>query len=129
MMGPLTEATAREIANEWIDSWNTHDLNKILSHYTDSFEMQSPFILKMYPESGGKLVGKAAVGEYWERALQKYSDLHFELLDVMFSVDSMCIVYKSVNGLRAVEWLQIETIGDNNDWKISKAAGHYHTVP
>lgn len=128
-MGPLTEAKARAIANEWIETWNTRNLEKILSHYTDSFEMQSPFILKMYPESGGKLVGKVAVGEYWERALQKYNDLHFELLDVMFAVDSVCIVYKSVKDLRAVEWLQIESTCDSDDWKISKAAGHYHTVP
>ena len=32
---------AHEFAREWIAAWNSHDLELILSHYADDFEMAS----------------------------------------------------------------------------------------
>ena len=40
---------AEHFAADWIDSWNSHDLGRILSHYTDDFEMSSPIIITAYP--------------------------------------------------------------------------------
>ena len=37
---PLEEKFARD----WIEGWNTHALERVLSHYADDFEMSSPFI-------------------------------------------------------------------------------------
>ena len=40
----------REAANlfaaDWIDAWNSHDLERILGHYSDDFEMCSPLIVE-----------------------------------------------------------------------------------
>jgi len=36
---------AEHFAADWIDSWNQHDLERILLHYTDDFEMSSPRII------------------------------------------------------------------------------------
>lgn len=33
-----------EFAIKWIDSWNSHDLDKILDHYDDNFSIISPMI-------------------------------------------------------------------------------------
>ena len=41
---------AEHFAADWIDSWNAHDLNRILSHYTDDFEMASPVIIQVANE-------------------------------------------------------------------------------
>lgn len=126
----LNRSIAVNIAKEWVESWNAHDLERILSHYTDDFDMSSPFIVKMYPESGGTLKGKDAVGDYWRRALVKFPDLHFEFLDVFFSVNTVCILYKSVLNLQAVEWLQLEEVADDGKhFLVSKAAGNYNDFP
>lgn len=126
----LNRRIAEIIAQEWIESWNSHDLDRILSHYTEDFEMSSPFIVKFSPESGGTLKGKAAVGDYWQRALTKFSDLHFELIDVFFSVNTVCIYYHSVLNLRAIEWLQLTEVSeDGRHFLVSKAAGNYHDFP
>jgi len=53
---------AEHFATDWIASWNAHDLDRILSHYTDDFEMSSPVIIKVADESSGTLKGKEAVG-------------------------------------------------------------------
>jgi ketosteroid isomerase-like protein len=52
---------AERFVHEWIEAWNSHDLKAVLSHYSDDFEMSSPFIIAFSPESGGTLRGKEAV--------------------------------------------------------------------
>jgi len=60
----LTEEFARQFATEWLVAWNSHDLESILSHFSDDFEFASPLIAKMVDGSGGMLIGKPAVGAY-----------------------------------------------------------------
>lgn len=118
----ITKEHAVQFAREWVDAWNAHDLQLILSHYADDFEMSSPFIARVTGVETGTLKGKEAVGDYWAKALQKMPDLRFELIDVFTSVQSVCILYKSVMNLRAVEWLHFNSSG-----KVSKAMAHYDT--
>jgi ketosteroid isomerase-like protein len=65
-----------DFAADWIESWNAHDLRRVLPHYAD-FEMSSPVIYPMAAESSEALRGKAAIGTYWAKALEHFSDLHF----------------------------------------------------
>ena len=53
---------AEEFARDWIESWNSHDLERILSHYSDQFEMSSPKIIQIAGEPSGTLKDKDAVG-------------------------------------------------------------------
>lgn len=120
----VTKEFAQHFANEWIAAWNSHDLSSILSHYTDDFEMSSPFIARTMNEPTGILKGKAAVGAYWQRALKAMPELHFELIEVLFGVDSVCIYYQSVLELHAIEWFWF-----NADGKVKQAAAHYNNFP
>lgn len=79
---------------QWIDAWNSHDIQRILRPYDDSFELSSPVLAKLYPDSGGKLKGKQAIGSYWSKALAARPDLKFELLAVLKGVDSAVIHYR-----------------------------------
>src|SRR2546428_9609935 len=49
---------AEHFARDWIDSWNSHDLDRILAHYSDQFEMSSPVIIQIAGEPSGTLNGK-----------------------------------------------------------------------
>jgi ketosteroid isomerase-like protein len=40
-------------ANDWIAAWNSHDLDRILAHYEDDFEMTSPLIVAFVGEPSG----------------------------------------------------------------------------
>lgn len=116
----ITKEFARSFANEWIAAWNAHDLDRILSHYADDFEMSSPFVVKIANEPSGTLKGKKTVEAYWRRSLERVPDLHFELLEALTGVDSICAIYKSVLGLRAVEWFWFNEAG-----RVKKAMAHY----
>lgn len=115
----MTSNHARRFAEDWIASWNAHDLERILSHYTDDFEMSSPVIVQMMSEPSGVLQGKEAVRAYWAKALEKIPDLHFELLTVFAGARSVVIHYRGPKGLGA------EVFWFNADGKVERAAAHY----
>ena len=111
---------AADFAHEWIDAWNAHDLERILSHYRDDFEMSSPYIARITGEPSGTLRGKAAVGAYWKKGLERMPELHFELLSTHVGVNSIALYYKAVGGRLAVE---VMTLDENG--KVSRAHAHY----
>jgi ketosteroid isomerase-like protein len=41
-MNPTTAQTAQEFAAKWLDAWNGHDIEAILSHYADDIVFLSP---------------------------------------------------------------------------------------
>jgi hypothetical protein len=115
----IDKAFADHFAADWIDSWNKHDLDRILSHYTDDFEMSSPVIIKVAGEPSGTLKGKGAIGAYWTKALQLFPNLHFELITTLVGVNSVTLYYQGVRGLSA------EVFHFNTDGKVTKAYAHY----
>lgn len=115
----LDKAFADHFAAEWIDSWNSHDLDRVLSHYTDDFEMSSPVIITVAGEPSGILKGKDQIRAYWGKALQLMPDLHFDLVATLVGVDSITLYYKGVRGPSA------EVFHFNQAGKVTKAYAHY----
>ena len=116
----MDEVEAKAFAADWIDSWNAHDLERILRHYTDDFEMSSPYIRDVVGEPSGVLNGKAAIGAYWSKALAKFPDLRFELIDVLTGADSVAINYYGRGRRRVCEVFFFDAAG-----KVIRAAAHY----
>jgi hypothetical protein len=111
---------AEHFANDWIDSWNSHDLQRILAHYVDDFEMSSPKIIQLTNEHSGTLCGKTAVGAYWAKALQLNPDLHLKLLTILVGVNSVTLYYQGTQGHLAAEVFHF-----NQEQKVTKAFAHY----
>ena len=88
---------AHEFAREWIAAWSSHDLELILSHYADDFEMASPLIIERMQVSSGKLKGKEQIRPYWQKGIAAVPPLKFELLDVYTSVDSIVLHYRGIH--------------------------------
>lgn len=112
-------AFARRFAQDWIAAWNSRDLERVLAHYRDDFEMSSPLIVAVTGEAGGTLRGKAAVGAYWAKALARLPVLYMELREVYTGVDSVVLRYRGPRGESA------ETFFFDGDGKVCKAAAHY----
>ena len=97
----ITRQFARRFAEEWIEAWNSHDLERILSHYSDDFVMSSPRIANVVGDKSGVLTGKDAIGSYWRRALELLPELQFEFILFFLGSDSLVLYYRSVRGLVA----------------------------
>jgi hypothetical protein len=115
----ITKEFAAQFSTEWVDSWNAHDMERILSHYTDDFEMASAYIIQIAGEPSGKLKGKDAVGAYWRTALERMPTLHFEHFSTLVGVESITIYYKGARGMAA------EVFFFNADLKVWKCCAHY----
>lgn len=90
----LDKSFAEHFAAEWIAAWNAHDLKRVLWHYSDDFEMSSPYIARIADEPSGKLRGKKAVGDYWAKALELVPDLHFDLVTTLTGANSITLYYR-----------------------------------
>ena len=120
----LTQTTAQAIAQTWIDSWNRHDLDDIMSHYAEAIEFSSPFIVQLIGEPSGTLKDKAALRAYFAKGLAAYPDLKFELLHTLIGVNSLVLYYRSVRNNLAAELMVLNAAG-----QIVQVMAHYCPEP
>lgn len=111
---------SKKFAEAWIKSWNSHNLEDILNHYSDDIEITTPMIKMALGIDNGSLKGKKEVADYWQKALVKLPDLHFELIDVTECVNSVALYYKSVMNKMAIEVMFFNEAG-----KVNKMYAHY----
>jgi hypothetical protein len=105
----IDQTWAEEFAREWIKGWNDHDLDAVLAHYADDFEMTSPLIVQRFGIASGTVKGKEAVRRYWAQGLAATPQLHFKLRSVMVGVNTVAIIYDSVTlGRTVLERIQFD---------------------
>ena len=49
----MTREETVRVAEGWAAAWNARDLDRILAHYSDDFEMTTPFFVKLMGEPSG----------------------------------------------------------------------------
>lgn len=111
----------QEFAKMWINAWNSHDLEDVLSHYSEDIEITTPMIAMATGGKESSLKSKEAVCEYWKKALEKFSgSSHFDLIQLTAGMGSVALLYKSIMDKHAVEVMFF-----NEEGKISKMYAHY----
>ena len=91
-------------AREWEAAWNSHDLDRILAHYAEDVRFASRKAAALVGQ--GDIEGKAALAEYWGRALAAQPDLTFTVLNVFEGHGMMVITYRNHKGVLAAETLR-----------------------
>jgi len=102
---------AQQFASQWINSWNSHDLDDILSHYADDIEITTPMLKLAAGIDSGSIQGKEAVRDYWSKALQKFPDLKFELYEITEGINSVALYYRSIMDKNAIEVMFFDAAG------------------
>jgi ketosteroid isomerase-like protein len=118
----LTKDDAWKLANHWVAAWNAHDLDEIMSHYEDTVELTSPVAAQLLGATDGKVVGKANLRAYFQLGLDAYPELHFDLEDVLWGLNSLVLYYKNQKGGRTAEFMELSATG-----KVSRVVAHYST--
>jgi hypothetical protein len=117
----IDEAQARKFADEWVRAWNAHDLDQIMSHYDDEVVLVSPVAARLLGDPSGRVSGKAALRAYFRRGLEAYPQLRFELLDVMWGLDSVVLYYTNQKGSRTGEYMELTPTG-----RVSRVVANYN---
>ena len=108
---PLQASFAREFSQNWVDAWNSHDLERILAHYDDEVLLTSPVALKLL-KGDGTVRGKGALREYFLRGIQAFPNLRFDLIDALWGTETIVIYYiNSVRGSKTAEVVLLNSAG------------------
>jgi len=99
---------AQAFAVEWVEAWNAHDLELILTHFSDSVTFSSPVATMIVPESGGVIQGKAALRDYWREGLRRTPNLRFAIEGVYVGVEALVINYRNQDGRLVCEVLFLD---------------------
>jgi hypothetical protein len=99
---------AQRFTTEWLDAWNSHDIEAILRHFDDDVIFSSPLALRIVEGSDGFVRGKEELRVYWTEGLRRNVDLHFTLEGIYVGVDSLVINYRNQAERRVNEVLLFE---------------------
>ncbi|MGI8777150.1 MAG: nuclear transport factor 2 family protein [Acidimicrobiales bacterium] len=100
---PTAAARAWRLVERWESAWNDHDLDAILECYRDDVELRSPFVRWADGADTGLLRGKAAVGEYFASALDRFPDLRLDVRDVVVGPDRVTVYHVGVSNFLSIE--------------------------
>jgi predicted ester cyclase len=118
---PLQGPYARQFAQEWVEAWNSHDLDRIMDHYDDQVVLISPVALTLLNNGSGIVQGKLALRDYFLRGLKAYPDLRFDLIDVLWGVETIIVFYSNnVRDSKSGEVMQFSPTG-----KVSRVWANY----
>lgn len=111
---------AQQYAEEWIASWNSHDIDKIMSFYADSLCHITPKLTMLFGSATHTIKDKKQLREYFTAALKRSPDLHFTLTDVFAGAESIVICFDSTTGI----YVAVVLILDEHR-KITQYLAHY----
>jgi hypothetical protein len=117
----MTKEEAWKFANHWVDAWNSHDLDVIMSHYADAVELVSPVAARILEVAGGKVSGKASLRAYFRRGLDVYPDLYFTLKDIFWGMNSVVLYYTNQVGTSSAEFMELLDTG-----KVARVVANYN---
>ncbi len=103
---------ANNFAEKWINSWNSHNLDDIISHYSENIEFYSPLIPLLGFNETGIINNKGDLKKYFEIGLKNYPDLFFDFHNVFSGINTIVIYYTSVNGRKASEVFELDEKGN-----------------
>jgi ketosteroid isomerase-like protein len=74
----MSAADNLEIARAWLRAFNAYDVDALVALYAEDATHTSPKIRTLHPETEGKLVGKAALAQWWRAANARLPGLRYE---------------------------------------------------
>ena len=116
----LTKTEVVEFAEQWVAAWNSHDLEKIMTHYEEDVELISPAAAQILKDPNGRVVGKDALRNYFKKGLETYPNLEFTLKDTLLGLHSIVLYYINQKGTCTGEYMEISPKG-----KVSRVVANY----
>jgi limonene-1,2-epoxide hydrolase len=82
-----------DIAKQWFQAFNDHNLDDLLALYHDNAIHYSPKLKIRQPESKGLVAGKDALREWWQDAFERLPGLHYSYTTLTADNDRVFMEY------------------------------------
>ncbi len=98
-------------ARNWIDAWNSHKVEAIVSFYADDIEFIAPTVIKRWGKPDATLRGIDALREHVQRGLELAPGLRFDLEHIFTGPTGYSVLYHRDNGNRVVDVVELNEEG------------------
>lgn len=102
--------SSARLVQDWLEGWNTRNLDLLMSHYAEDAVFVSPAVLVRQPSSDGRINGKAAIREVYRRALEAFPKLRFEVEDVIERPYGVIIIHRKFGVFAETPSLTVEIL-------------------
>jgi hypothetical protein len=107
----MTYDDALAHAKDWIEAWNSHDLERILSHYSKEVVFEVETARARWNKADGKLYGIAELRRHFALGLELAPQLKFQLDQVFLAPSGYAVLYQRENGNRVIDCVTIDDAG------------------
>lgn len=83
----------RQIALNWINAFNEHDLEKLLSLYAEHAVHFSPKLKIREPRTNGWVKGKSSLRSWWADAFSRLPLLQYQLQNLIINDEQVLVEY------------------------------------
>ncbi len=90
------KAFNKQIALDWIDAFNKHDLGQLLNLYAQDALHFSPKLKIRKPETKGWISGKTALRIWWNDAFERLPSLQYKLQNLIIDDTQLLMEYQRV---------------------------------
>lgn len=96
------------LIQDWLEGWNTRNLDLLMSHYADDAVFISPSVLVTHPGSDGTLRGKSAIRKRYALVMERFPKLRFELEEVIERPYGVIVIYRKLGVFAEQPGLTVE---------------------
>ena len=101
------EKSHRRLVEEWMEAWNSRDLDRIMEHYASSVEFEANTVVRRWNRPDGRLHGANELREHFRIGLELAPKLHFELEEIFLSPSGYAVLYRRDNGNRVLDVVEL----------------------
>ena len=114
-----------QVAREWVEAFNRHDLEALLALYADEATHSSPKLLARQPKTGGKITGKPDLRAWWSQAFLCLPSLHYELKTIIAGFDGRVVIEyeRLADGEETIRIAEVFDVGED---KLISESRVYH---
>jgi limonene-1,2-epoxide hydrolase len=95
----MTTTKNLSIAHKWLETFNNHNPEQLLSLYDEEAEHFSPKLKIKKPETNGLVKGKESLHDWWREAFEQLPSLHYKVTSLTANGDRVFMEYiRTVDG-------------------------------
>jgi hypothetical protein len=110
----------QSLVEDWIDAWNSRDLDRIMGHYADGVVFEANTVVRRWNRPDGTLRGIDELREHFRRGLELAPKIHFELEEVFSAPSGYAALYRRDNGNRVLDVVEL-----NREGKAKQVKAYY----
>ena len=109
----------KEIVNEWLRAFNAADVDAMVALYAEEAIHTSPKLRSAQPSSEGRLVGKAAMRQWWLEAFDRLPSISYEVVSVV--ADEHVAVIEYLRHRQGEATIQVAEVFEIEEGKIIRS--------